>query len=150
MSFCGFLVNFAMSYILYIIRCNFKLNTNMNKLLLAVSLLCCPLGMVNAQVQININMNSNQPKKPVSPTLYGIFFEDINHAADGGLYAELIRNRSFEDNDSVAECWSPVSFGKSAVNTSLITKKLLNDKQGHALEMQVVASKNEKAGISNT
>lgn len=28
--------------------------------------------------------------------LFGIFFEDLNHAADGGLYAELIRNRSFE------------------------------------------------------
>ena len=28
--------------------------------------------------------------------LYGIFFEDLNHAADGGLYAELIQNRSFE------------------------------------------------------
>ena len=28
--------------------------------------------------------------------LYGLFFEDINHAADGGLYAELIQNRSFE------------------------------------------------------
>lgn len=36
--------------------------------------------------------------------LFGIFFEDINHAADGGLYGELVRNRSFEfceiDNES--------------------------------------------------
>ncbi len=32
----------------------------------------------------------------ISPTLYGVFFEDINYAADGGLYAELLRNRSFE------------------------------------------------------
>ncbi len=45
-------------------------------------------------------------EKKLYPTgdLYGIFFEDINHAADGGLYAELVRNRSFEfcevDNDS--------------------------------------------------
>ncbi|MCO7127894.1 hypothetical protein NIE88_19300 [Sporolactobacillus shoreicorticis] len=28
--------------------------------------------------------------------LYGIFFEDLNHAADGGLYAEMVQNRSFE------------------------------------------------------
>ncbi len=34
--------------------------------------------------------------KPISPDLFGIFFEDINYAADGGLYAELIQNRSFE------------------------------------------------------
>ncbi|MBI5690408.1 MAG: alpha-N-arabinofuranosidase [Verrucomicrobia bacterium] len=33
---------------------------------------------------------------PVSPVLYGIFFEDINYAADGGLYAEMVQNRSFE------------------------------------------------------
>ena len=33
---------------------------------------------------------------PISQTLYGLFFEDINHAADGGLYAELLQNRSFE------------------------------------------------------
>ena len=33
---------------------------------------------------------------PVQPTMYGIFFEDINFAADGGLYAELVKNRSFE------------------------------------------------------
>jgi len=33
----------------------------------------------------------------ISPTLYGLFFEDINHAADGGIYAEMIQNRSFEN-----------------------------------------------------
>ncbi len=43
-------------------------------------------------------------KRPVSPTLYGIFFEDINHAADGGLYAELVRNRSFEDTVVPERC----------------------------------------------
>ena len=35
----------------------------------------------------------------VSPLLWGIFFEDINCSADGGIYAELVRNRSFEDSD---------------------------------------------------
>lgn len=33
---------------------------------------------------------------PIQSTMYGIFFEDINFGADGGLYAELIKNRSFE------------------------------------------------------
>ena len=32
----------------------------------------------------------------ISPNMIGLFFEDINFAADGGLYAELIENRSFE------------------------------------------------------
>ncbi len=46
----------------------------------------------NAQVKINVDVAN--PGVKVSPNLYGIFFEDINHAADGGLYAELISNRS--------------------------------------------------------
>ncbi len=50
---------------------------------------------VQAQVTIDIDALERGPK--VSPMLYGIFYEDINHAADGGIYAELIRNRSFED-----------------------------------------------------
>lgn len=59
----------------------------------ALSIVACSM---NAQVIINIDANKKGPK--ISPTHYGIFYEDINHAADGGLYAELIRNRSFEDH----------------------------------------------------
>ena len=35
--------------------------------------------------------------RPVAPDLYGLFFEDINRAGDGGLYPEMLRNRVFED-----------------------------------------------------
>ena len=51
-----------------------------------------------AQAQVNITIDASQRGPQISPTHYGIFYEDINHAADGGLYAELIRNRSFEDD----------------------------------------------------
>ncbi|MCX5758189.1 MAG: hypothetical protein NTU83_06725 [Candidatus Hydrogenedentes bacterium] len=53
------------------------------------------VAMAAAPAEIVVDLNA--PVRPMSPTLYGIFFEDINHAADGGLYAELLRNRSFED-----------------------------------------------------
>ena len=49
-----------------------------------------------AQDDIVINVKANKLGAPVQNTMYGIFFEDINYAADGGLYAELIKNRSFE------------------------------------------------------
>ena len=52
-----------------------------------------------ANAQVTIHVDASNPGVKVSPNLYGIFFEDINHAADGGLYAELISNRSFEDDD---------------------------------------------------
>lgn len=46
---------------------------------------------------LQLDMNSTGIK--IQPTMYGVFFEDINQAADGGLYAELIKNRSFEFNE---------------------------------------------------
>lgn len=51
----------------------------------------------SASAQDNtITVETAKPEAPVQPTMYGIFFEDINYAADGGLYAELVMNRSFE------------------------------------------------------
>lgn len=43
-----------------------------------------------------ITVNVQKPVAQVQPTMWGIFFEDINFAADGGIYAELVKNRSFE------------------------------------------------------
>jgi alpha-L-arabinofuranosidase len=53
------------------------------------------MTLVNAQVnEMLIDVKKNGV--PIQPTMYGLFFEDINYAADGGLYAEKIKNRSFE------------------------------------------------------
>lgn len=41
-------------------------------------------------------IQANKLGAPIQPTMYGIFFEDINFGADGGLYAEMVENRSFE------------------------------------------------------
>lgn len=51
---------------------------------------------VHAQTQYTIT--ADKVKAHIQPTMYGIFFEDINLAADGGVYAELVKNRSFEFN----------------------------------------------------
>ncbi len=48
---------------------------------------------------IRITVEAGNKIAPIQPTMYGIFFEDINFAADGGIYAELIKNRSFEFDD---------------------------------------------------
>ena len=55
------------------------------------------LGM-SAQAQTAVlNVDASREGVSISPTLYGLFYEEINHAGEGGLYAELIQNRSFED-----------------------------------------------------
>lgn len=49
------------------------------------------------QAQTNeLVVQAGKPGAEIQPTMYGLFFEDINYAADGGLYAELVKNRSFE------------------------------------------------------
>src|SRR2546423_7851857 len=66
-----------------------------------VILLCtfCLTALTVFAETATINIQANKPGHAVSPTLWGIFFEDINLSADGGIYPELVRNRSFEDSD---------------------------------------------------
>src|SRR6516225_1275094 len=44
-----------------------------------------------------VTIEAAKPGPKLNPRMYGIFLEEINHGVDGGLYAELIRNRGFED-----------------------------------------------------
>ena len=60
-----------------------------------------------------IDINLAKPGAPIQPTMYGIFFEDINFAADGGLYAELVKNRSFEFPQDALQGWK--AFGRVEV-----------------------------------
>lgn len=52
-------------------------------------------GKTYAQTPV-INIKATQPVAEIQPTMWGVFFEDINMGADGGIYAELVKNRSFE------------------------------------------------------
>lgn len=52
-----------------------------------------------AQKPVALKVDASKSIAKVQPTMYGIFFEDINFAADGGIYAELVKNRSFEFYD---------------------------------------------------
>ena len=51
---------------------------------------------LTATGQMTMEVNTKKLGAPIQSTMYGIFFEDINYAADGGLYGELVKNRSFE------------------------------------------------------
>lgn len=59
------------------------------------SLLFCALNL-GAQQNYEFELNVKKKGAPIQPTMYGLFFEDINFGADGGLYAELVKNRSFD------------------------------------------------------
>ncbi len=61
-----------------------------------------------------ITLDFTKPGANVSPMLYGLMTEEINHSYDGGLYAELVRNRIFKDNKNTPEGWSLVKDDSSA------------------------------------
>ena len=109
----------------------------------------CALFSATAKAQVTIDIDAQQRGPKVSPMLYGIFYEDINHAADGGIYAELIRNRSFEDGPRYSapadmQGWTTYAAAPSQLTARLIqpTKKtpLLNSVQHNALALDIKAS----------
>lgn len=116
-----------------------------NKIFLA-ALLASSLA---ANAQVKINVDAANPGIKVSPNLYGIFFEDINHAADGGLYAELISNRSFEDSDNSIPTWRTSASNGASITSQLVSKALLNNAQGKALQITVKADKAATASLIN-
>ncbi len=64
-------------------------------------------GVCSAQTLLHLDLAASG--KAISPDLFGIFFEDLNYAADGGLYAELVQNRSFEYNAKEQLTWGPLT-----------------------------------------
>jgi alpha-L-arabinofuranosidase A len=76
-----------------------------------VAFLALVVGASMATAQTAV-LQTNKPGATIEPTMYGIFFEDINYGADGGLYAEMVKNRSFEFPTNLIG-WTP--FGKVEV-----------------------------------
>jgi alpha-N-arabinofuranosidase len=68
----------------------------MKKIGLIKSIVAVCIILNTSFAQQSIVVKVNQHVAAVQPTMWGIFFEDINLGADGGIYAELIKNRSFE------------------------------------------------------
>ena len=80
----------------------FRITTALAALMLAAT-------SATAQTHI-LDINTKKLGAPIQKTMYGIFFEDINYAADGGLYGELVKNRSFEFTPDPLMGW--MAFGK--------------------------------------
>ncbi|HPU57721.1 MAG TPA: carbohydrate binding domain-containing protein, partial [Verrucomicrobiota bacterium] len=81
-----------------------------------------------------IEVQANQPGPAISPDLYGIFFEEINCAGDGGLYAELVRNRSFEEPGRTSY-WQQVTTGFATGSISADASKPLSARNVWSLKL---------------
>ncbi|MCC6234425.1 MAG: DUF1080 domain-containing protein [Verrucomicrobiales bacterium] len=83
-----------------------------------------------------ITVLADQPAHRVPPTLWGIFFEDINLSTDGGLYPELVRNRSFEDGDQPVS-WTLTSAANAANEFTLDSSRPLNPLNRRSLRVRL-------------
>ncbi|QXV65936.1 alpha-L-arabinofuranosidase [Mucilaginibacter achroorhodeus] len=83
------------------------------------------LGINALQAQTKLTIQVDKPGIEISPTMWGIFFEDINFAADGGLYAEMVKNRSFEFADPLMG-WDLKEVNGGKGNILVVNRNLLN------------------------
>ncbi len=70
-----------------------------NKFLISIACLFLVFSCGKQESEGSITIDLAQKGADISPSMYGVFFEEINHAGDGGLYAEMVQNRSFESKE---------------------------------------------------
>src|SRR6478609_11198398 len=132
---------------------------NLKSRLLLLLISGCMTQIVVAQTPV-ITLDFTKSGANVSPMLYGLMTEEINHSYDGGLYAELIRNRIFKDNKTTAVGWSLVKdVGGDSADIKLMAAAEDNipyDERRHAINGALstclrltVEKASGRVGISN-
>ncbi|MFI5938225.1 alpha-L-arabinofuranosidase C-terminal domain-containing protein [Actinoplanes sp. NPDC051494] len=125
--------------------------------LLAVTLTgAAPVAARAAEPDYTITVDPKASGPAINDDMYGIFFEDINWAADGGLYAELVRNRSFEflpaDNAAYngLTAWTPTAeTGGSGSATTVNDGFRLNERNRTYLKLDLTNVAGGRYGVTN-
>ena len=96
----------------------------------------------------SLTLDLTAPGAKVSPTLYGLMTEEINHSYDGGIYAELIQNRSFKDNPQNPVHWTLVQDNGGSGAISLDQTQPVNDALTVSLKLDVTNA-GKRVGVAN-
>jgi alpha-N-arabinofuranosidase len=112
-------------------------------------------GLINLHSQTispTLTIDLSKPGHAISPALYNsILFEEVNHGVDGGFYAQLIKNGSFEDNNNM-DGWSLIDPGSSEgtlhIQSSAETTQL-NSNQAHCLKLKITSVDFGSVGAAN-
>ncbi|MEN6337092.1 MAG: alpha-L-arabinofuranosidase C-terminal domain-containing protein [Phycisphaerales bacterium] len=109
-----------------------------SRIVAVLSIVLCStcLGQGNP---VQLTVKADQPGARISPTLYGIFFEDINFGADGGLYAELVKNRAFEFPAALM-AWNEVKQGSAAGSVETLDQDPFNAASPHYVRIKAEAA----------
>jgi alpha-L-arabinofuranosidase len=103
-----------------------------------------------AQDGVTLNIDLTHPRASVSPQLYGLMTEEINYSYDGGLYAELVRNRTFQDKGKIPPSWFIYESGSA--QASMAIDHTTGPSAALPLSLQLTvknASAQDQAGITN-
>ncbi len=122
------------------------------KFMLPMLLLALSLGSQeqSEQTAANLEIQIAKPIAKVSPILYGLMTEEINYSYDGGLYAELVRNRTFQDSNWDIPAWSLVEKGTSIASMELDKSSGPSTALPLSLKLKVkAADASDQAGIQN-
>src|SRR5687768_3576491 len=115
--------------------------------IVAIALLAFVANATAAPAKLLVQ--ADKPGSAVSPTLYGIFFEEINRAGDGGLYAEMIQNRSFEDSEKEPLAWTIEKSGDGAAVEIDRAKPMKEDQKFNPSTLRVRLPHGGEARIVN-
>ena len=98
-------------------------------------LLATALAFATAARAVTIEIQAGQPGAKINPAMWGIFFEDINFGADGGLYAEMVKNRAFEFPDAMMG-WTKLSPSKARGTLAIRDEHPFNAANPHYLHIE--------------
>ncbi len=112
--------------------------------LLLIGTLACAL--ITASAAPTITVQVDKPGAKINPAMWGVFFEDINFGADGGLYAELVKNRGFEFPEPLMG-WIKICPSKSKGALSIRDDAPWNPNNAHYLRIE--SDTGEPFGVSN-
>ena len=99
--------------------------THSAKIIFLSCVIILAMTIARAQTTATLTIQANQPGAVVSSNLFGIFFEEINFAGEGGIYAEMVRNRSFYDPAN-PDYWTLVTQGTAAGTMNVDSTRPLN------------------------
>jgi len=118
--------------------------------LLSLALSLAGVSGASGQTPARLSIDVNHVVSPVSPTLYGLMTEEINHSYDGGLYAEMIQNRNFHEDWEGEPPWDLVRRGNATASRMLDKSTGPSETLNYSMKLSVTeASAGNEAGLTN-
>jgi alpha-L-arabinofuranosidase len=120
-----------------------------SKIPLGLSAIAVLLSAFTTSAAPTITIHTDQPGAKINPAMWGVFFEDINFGADGGLYAEMVKNRGFEFPDPLMG-WTKISPSMANGDLSVRDDEPFDTNNPHYVRLESrTNAPNAPFGISN-